>query len=187
MSSKSERRRKTKASKSTRAWPIEVTKAEFDRFFYPYGINIASKDVKEHLVSLRLVEKLQDPTITEQIDPTRDQLYNAEESGEMVWPTHKLAVDEHTFLFEEDEKRLLLSRLEKNIGRVPPAIGAEFEVLRQKVIAAEPMDLAPPVEEDEEESVEEPEAEDCPVHGEHDSEKSPNHAGSEANPPASGG
>ena len=154
MSSKAGRR-KTKASKSTRAWPIEVTKLEYDRFLYPYGTNIASKDVKEHLVSLRLVEKLQDPTITEQIDPTRDQLYEAEEKSEMVWPTHKLDVDEHTFLFEEDEKRLLLSRLEKNIGRVPPAIGAEFEVLRQKVVKAEPIDLAPPVEELEQEPVEE--------------------------------
>ena len=139
-----------------RAWPIDVTKNEFDRFLYPYGTNIASKDVKEHLVSLRLVEKLQDPAITEEEGPTPDEIYEAGEKGEMVWATHTLAVDEHTFLFEEDEKRLMLSRLEKNIGRVPPAIGAEFEVLRQKVVTAEPIDLAPPVEE-EDEPVEEPE------------------------------
>ena len=149
MSSKSARRREAKASKSTRAWPIEITKLEFDRFFYPYGTNVASKDVKEHLVSLRLVEKLTDPAITEEHDPTNAEIEDAEEKGEMWWPTHKLAVDEHTFLFEEDEKRLALDRLEKNIGRVPPALGAEYEVLRQKFITAEWIDLAPTVEDEE--------------------------------------
>ena len=153
MSSRAARRREAKASK-TRAWPIEVTRAEFDHFFYPYGTNVASKDVKEHLVSLRLVEKLMDPDITEEHPPTDDQLEEAEEEGEMVWATHTLAVDVHTFLFEEDEKRLALDRLEKNIGRVPPALGAEFEVLRQKFIKAESIDLAPDaVEEIEEEKV----------------------------------
>ena len=171
MSSKT-RRRKTEASKSTRAWPIEVTKLEFDRFFYPYGINIASRDLKEHLVSLRLVEKLHDPTITEQVDPTQDQLYAAEESGEMVWATHRLAVDVHMFLFEEDEKRLMLSRLEKNIGRVPPALGAEFEVLRQKVVTSEAIDLAPPIEEPEEEP--EAETEDAPTGPIEDTPTEPN-------------
>ncbi len=152
MSSKTARRReaKAKASKSTRAWPIPVTKPEFDRFLYPYGTNIASKDVKEHLVSLRLVEKLTDPEITEENEPTQAVIDEAEEKGEMWWPTHKLAVAEHTFSLDEDEKKLLLSRLEKNIGRVPPAIGAEFEVLRQKVIEAESIDLEPPEDEEEE-------------------------------------
>jgi hypothetical protein len=137
-----------------RAWPIDVTKPEFDRFLYPYGTNIASANVKEHLVSLRLVEKLQDPAITKQSDLAQNAIDEAEEKGEMAWATHKLAVDEHTFLFEEDEKRLMLSRLEKSIGRVPPALGAEFEVLRQKFVKAEPIDLAPPVEEEEEEEEE---------------------------------
>ena len=73
----------------------------------------------------------------------------------MWWLVYRLAVDEHTFLFEEDEKRLLLSRLEKNIGRVPPALGFEFEILRQKVIEAEPFDLAELEAEEEEEHEEE--------------------------------
>ena len=162
MSSKSARRREAKKSKSTRAWPIEVTAYEFDNFFYPYGTNVASKDVKEHLVSLRLVEKLTDPDITEAHEPTEEQLEEAEEKGEMVWATHTLAVDAHTFLFEEDEKRLALQRLEKNLGRVPPALGAEFEVLRQKFIKAESIDLAPPSEELEE-RVQEEAAEPEPV------------------------
>jgi hypothetical protein len=142
-----------------RAWPIEVTRLEFDRFFYPYGTNVASKDVREHIVSLRLVEKLQDPDVTDQHDPSQDVIDEAEEAGEMWWPTHTLAVDQHTFLFEEDEKKLALNRLEKNIGRVPPALGAEFEVLRQKFIEAESIDLAPPVEDEEpaEEPVDAPE------------------------------
>lgn len=130
-----------------RAWPIDVTKNEFDNYLYPYGTNVASKDVKEHLVSLRLVEKLQDPEVTEAIPPRQDEIDKAEESGEMVWGMHKLAADEHTFLFEEDEKRLLLQRLEKNVGRVPPAIGYEFELLRQKFLNAEPIDITPAKEE----------------------------------------
>ena len=130
-----------------RAWPIEITKPEFDRFLYPYGTNVASKDVKEHLVSLRLVEKLQDPTITEQHDQTPDEIAESEEKGEMWWPTHKLAGEEHTFVFEEDEKKLILARLEKNVGRVPPAIGYEFELLRQKFLNAEPIDITPAKEE----------------------------------------
>lgn len=142
MSSRAARRREAKASK-TRAWRVEVTASEFNRFLYPYGTNVASKDVKEHLVSLRLVEKLMDPDITEEHPPTDDQIEEAEEKGEMVWATHTLAVDVHTFVFEEDEKRLALNRLEKNIGRVPPALGAEYEVLRQKFIEAESIDLTP--------------------------------------------
>ncbi|MDK1102507.1 MAG: hypothetical protein QGD93_02620 [Actinomycetota bacterium] len=155
MSSKAARRRDSKkASKSTRAWPIEVTKQEFDRFLYGYATNICSTDVKEHLISIRLVEKLQDPDVTEQHGPTEAEIEEAEKTGGLAWPTHKLAVPAHTFLFEEDEKDLILRRLEKNIGRVPPALGAEFEVLRQKFIEAESIEVSPPDEEPEPEEVE---------------------------------
>ncbi len=154
MSSKTSRRKK--GSKSTRAWPIEVTAAEFDDFLWNYGTNIASKDVKEHLVSLRLVEKLQDREFTDAHDPSQGVIDEAEEKGEMWWPTHTLAVDTHTFLFEDDEKRLALARLEKNIGRVPPALGADFEVLRQKFVKAESIEVAAPPEESEKAAPEEP-------------------------------
>ena len=140
-------RRRQKGSNTMRAWPIDVTENEFNSFLYPYGTNIASKDVKEHLVSLRLVEKLQDPEITKKAEISQDKIDAAEEAGEMVWAMHKLAVPEHTFLLEEDEKRLLLQRLEKNVGRVPPAIGYEFELLRQKFLNAEPIDITPAKEE----------------------------------------
>ena len=160
MSSKAARRRDKKASKSTRAWSIEITKEEFDRFLYGYATNICSTDVKEHLVSLRLVEKLQDPDVTEKHGPTEAEIEEAEKTGGLAWPTHKLAVPEHTFLFEEDEKDLVLARLEKNIARVPPALGAEFEVLRQKFVTAEPIDLTPPAAEQAEEQAEEPEPEE---------------------------
>ena len=138
-----------------RAWPIELTKDEFDRYFHKYVSNICSKDEAEHLVSLRLLEKIQDPVVTVRVNPVQSKIDEAEESGELWWPSYRLAADSHTFWFDEDEKRLAEKRLENNLGRIPPVLGHEYEALRQKLIGAEPVDLTPPSDDepgDEEES-----------------------------------
>ena len=130
-----------------RAWPMELTKPEFDKFFYQWVTNICSKDETEHLVSLRLIEKIQDPAFTERHDPHDEEIEEAEAKGELWWPKYKLKSPSHKFTFEEDEKRLALKRLTANIGRVPPGCAAEFEVVRQKLIQAEPIDVTPPEDE----------------------------------------
>ena len=129
-----------------RAWPIELTKSEFDNYFYRYVTNVCADGVPEHLVSLRLVEKIQDPEVTERHDPPQEEIDEKEGKGELWWPKYKLSVPSHEFMFEEDEKRLVLKRLDANIGHVPPGVAAQFEVVRQKVITAEPIDLTPDVE-----------------------------------------
>ena len=138
-------------SKSTRAWPIELTKPEFDKFFYPFTTNVTSGPEQEHLCSMRLVEKLQDPEVSYPKDPPQEDIDKAEEKDDFWWPSYKLIGESHTFLFEEDEKKLALKRLDINIKHIPPGIAAQFEVVRQKVIEAKPIDVTPtdddPVEE----------------------------------------
>jgi hypothetical protein len=126
-----------------RAWPIELTKYEFDRFFYNYVTNVCSEDAAEHLVSLRLLEKIQDPKLVERHDPPQSEIDRVEATDGFWWPTYKLAHPTHTFLLEEDEKRLALKRLEANIAHLPPRAGIEFEVVRQKLVNAEQIDVTP--------------------------------------------
>ena len=130
-----------------RAWPVEITKREFDRFFYKFVTNVTSGPEAEHLVSMRLTEKLQDSSATHPKDPPQKEIDEAEAKDEFWWPLFKLNEPSHRFLFEDDERRLALKRLNINIKHIPPGVAAEFEVVRQKVIKAEPIDLTPPSEE----------------------------------------
>lgn len=130
-----------------RAWPIELTKPEFDRIFYRHVTNVCAENVEESLVSIRLLEKIEDPEFVDATDPSQDVIDKAEAADEPWFPLYKLAIPVHIFHFEEDEKDLAVKRLEANIGRLTPRLGAEFEIVRQKLITAEPIDLTPAAEE----------------------------------------
>ncbi len=130
-------------SKTTRAWPITLTREEFNRFFYKYTTNACADGVPELHISNRLIEKLQDPEIAERHEPTQEVKDAADAANEFWVPWYRLYADSHTFLLEQDEKRLALARLDKNIGRLPPALGMEYEVMRQKLVQAKPIDVTP--------------------------------------------
>ena len=129
---------------------IEVSKLEFDEFLFPFITNSQAESDKEREVAIRVLRILGDSeyTVEETIrDEVREQ---AAKLDKHIWAGRKLAEDEHTFSFEEDEYNLVKKRLIDAIPNVNIIALADFGPLVDKFKEAEKYVVdSPKLDEDE--------------------------------------
>ena len=136
---------------------IEITKDEFDDTFFPTVTSgrTPAKNEDEHEIALRLIRYLKNPSLTYPEDPKPVQIAAIEESGNRWWPSYYLNEDEAILEFEEDVFKVVRHRFKEQIPHTHPMMAEEFDVVWQKIKAAESYEVG----KDEEEQDTQPELE----------------------------
>lgn len=89
---------------------LRLTAQQFDHFVFPYVAQAAAKNDGEFETALRLIRKLKDGALTEEI-PLSEEESKIQANGKLVLPFRRLREGEATFVLEEDEWKMLRSRV----------------------------------------------------------------------------
>ena len=123
---------------------LTVTADQFDTFLFPHVAQSSAKDESEFETALRLMRKIKDPAVTEEVPLTAVER-QAKENGQRLFPFRRLLGDAHTFVLEEDEHKLLLKRLNERKTSVALLALEEFDELLKVVAAAPEFKVEAPV------------------------------------------
>jgi hypothetical protein len=116
---------------------ITITKLEFDEFLFPFVTNSQAENDKERTTATDVLKLLSDEEYTVEETLSDELVTRAEKLDKHLWPGRKLATDEHTFTFEEDEYRLVRKRLTDAVKGVNIIALAHFSPLLDKFKQAE--------------------------------------------------
>ena len=90
---------------------ITITRREFAEFLWPIVTSSAPDAVKQRFLARDVLNLLSDDDYTEEVPLTVEQIEQAARTNKHAWNSRRLRDDEHTFLVEEEECRLIEDRL----------------------------------------------------------------------------
>ena len=120
---------------------------EFDEFLFPFVTNSQAESEGERATALDVLRLLTDTDITVEEVLPEALVKDARKRDKHLWAGRKLATDEHTFTFEEEEYRLVKKRLEASVSNVNIIALGELSPLIEKFKGAEKYS-APKLEEE---------------------------------------
>ena len=118
---------------------ITFTEPQFKNFVFPHVGRSNANSGSDWETALRLIKKLKDPTLTEEVDLTQDE-QESENDGATVFRFRTLLTREATFELEEDEWKLLRQILEGMRTKVLLIAAEDFEAILEIVREAKQVD-----------------------------------------------
>lgn len=116
---------------------IKLRKPQFDDLLYPACMTGPVENFDQLEVAMRLMAKLQDPALTEKEVISEDLLREYAKARQKPVPQQQLREQEATFTFEEDEFKLLVSKVKEHIHRVNMVAAPDLYKLIKQLEAAE--------------------------------------------------
>jgi hypothetical protein len=111
---------------------VTVTRDEFDDLFYTACTSGAAESLEQLEIATRVVRKLQDPSYTRKEVIPSDILEAARKQRQKLLPSYYLDHDHVALTFEEDEWRLVCSRLKDHIHRVNIVVAPQlYELIKR--------------------------------------------------------
>jgi hypothetical protein len=110
---------------------LTFTADQFNTFVFSYVTSVPAENDLEFETGLRLLRKLKDPTLTEEVPPSPEELEAEVKSGGRlrVFPFYRLQRDRATFVLEEDEYNLLKKRMRAGRTKVATLVAEEFALV----------------------------------------------------------
>lgn len=105
---------------------VHVTREQFDEFLYPAIASSSAENESELETAVRVLRKLKKPDITFEEVISSEEQERAKKNRTKLVPFRKLTVDEHTFMFEEPEYKLVLDRVKAHLPRISLAAAEEL-------------------------------------------------------------
>lgn len=96
---------------------VTISKFDFDTFVFQQVAGSTAENDNEAETAIRLMRKIKDEALTEEEESTKEQ-EELRKKGRPVFLMRKLREEQAVFILQDDEHKLLLKRLEKNLSSV---------------------------------------------------------------------